>query len=600
MPPKGKGQGNGKGKNQGAQRQVNKPNLAKKHVAAPVAELPESLTIRSKNYGVPEPLKRDLPEFSAIQPYWSALEKLMPEYAGSTSLHTNCWTGLSGELFKGLIVDSESRFHGVLDLSGSSMPVFIKRIHLLEPVSAMEGSYVWPRNGALPAPSELWKTALAKINHPLNEAYVDAMFALCADRMIAAGISPHWVRCAGTFAARVDRYLYNITDEYESMKSEPWWKRNQRAGLFKVLKPDSTEEKAEERSASFCTTGIMDINADDFINVDEEGTSGDKDGAVEESEPAAECTESPVQLIAPSLRMKRLTPESAHDDDDSCSSTSEIQQFVELNDFPVQVTLLERADGTMDELLEEEDDTDSTMVSTKEERWSAWLFQVIAALCAAQHHYGFVHNDLHTNNIMWSGTGLTHLYYKIQKGKTVTMMKVPTYGRIMKIIDFGRATYTLPEPAGFFISDAFYPGNDAGSQYNCDPFYDPSEKKVEPNPSFDLARLAVSLVESLYPERPDAVKPITIMSREGAKLYTETVSPVYNLLWGWLQDDAGKNILHTPDGKERYPEFDLYRALAADVHNAIPREMVEKPLFQHYKVTDKHFHTDEPIYTLNI
>jgi len=578
-----------------------KPTLQKKHIASPaVTDLPESLTVRTKNCGVPEVIQKGLPEFSAVQPYWSALEKLMPEYAGSTSLHTSCWTGLSGELLRGLTVDTESRFHGVLDLSGSSLPVFIKRIHLLEPVSAMEGSYVWPRNGALPAPSELWKTALAKINDPLNEAYVDALFALCADRMVVTNVSPHWVRCAGTFAARVDRYLFNVTDEYESMKSEPWWKRNQRVGLFKLVKPDTGETSVEENRANFLTTGISDIDADDFINIDTDEVAPGGAAAVEEVEPTASA-DAPVQLRMPNLRMKRLSPESIHTtDDDDCSSTSEIQQFVEFNDFPVQVTLLERADGTMDELLEEEDETDATMMSTKEERWSAWLFQVIAALCTAQHYYGFVHNDLHTNNVMWSGTGLTHLYYNVQKGKTSYVMKVPTYGRIMKIIDFGRATYTLPEPAGFFISDAFYPGNDAGSQYNCGPFYDPDEKKVEPNPSFDLARLAVSLVESLYPERPDPVKPIKIMSREGAKLYTETVSPVYNLLWEWLQDDTGKNILQTPDGKERYPEFDLYCALATDVHSAIPRDMIEKPLFQKYKVTDKHFHTDEPIYVLNI
>jgi hypothetical protein len=165
-------------------------------------------------------------------------------------------------------------------------------------------------------------------------------------------------------------------------------------------------------------------------------------------------------------------------------------------------------------------------------------------------------------------------------------MKVPTYGKIMKIIDFGRASFTLPEPAGFFISDAFYPGNDAGTQYNCEPFYDASEgKKVEPNPSFDLCRLAVSLLESLFPERPAARTPIRTMSKEGAKLYTETTSDVYNLLWEWLQDDHGKNMLRKPDGEERYPDFGLYRAIATDVHRAVPARQIEKALFASYRVS---------------
>ena len=68
-------------------------------------------------------------------------------------------------------------------------------------------------------------------------------------------------------------------------------------------------------------------------------------------------------------------------------------------------------------------------------------------------------------------------------------------------------------------------------------------------------------------------------------MYTETVSPVYNLLWEWLQDDEGKNILRLPDGEERYPDFDLYRALAADVHRAIPARQIDKALFSGYRVT---------------
>ena len=179
-------------------------------------------------------------------------------------------------------------------------------------------------------------------------------------------------------------------------------------------------------------------------------------------------------------------------------------------------------------------------------------------------------------------------------------MRVPTFGKLMKIIDFGRASFTIPG-AGFFISDAFYPGNDAAEQYNCDPFYDPEEgPKVEPNTSFDLARLSVSLLESLYPERPDAVKPVKVMSREGAKLYTETVSPVYNLLWEWLQDDEGKNILRAPNGEERYPDFDLYKVLAANVHKAAPARQIEKTVFSKYRCLAKDLPKDATVYDLHI
>ena len=49
------------------------------------------------------------------------------------------------------------------------------------------------------------------------------------------------------------------------------------------------------------------------------------------------------------------------------------------------------------------------------------------------------------------------------------------------------------------------------------------------------------------------------------------------------EDDEGKNVLRRPDGEERYPDFDLYRALAADVHRAVPSKQIERPLFSSYR-----------------
>jgi len=108
----------------------------------------------------------------------------------------------------------------------------------------------------------------------------------------------------------------------------------------------------------------------------------------------------------------------------------------------------------------------------------------------------------------------------------------------------------------------------------------------------------VSLIDSLFPERPTAASPVRIMSKEPGKMYTETVSPVYNLLWSWLLDDEGINVLRTPDGEERYPEFDLYCALAADVHSAVPKHQLLKPLFQKYRTEVLGTITSEPIYDL--
>jgi hypothetical protein len=416
---------------------------------------------------------------------------------------------------------------------------------------------------------------------------VDAVFATVADKLVEQGISPHWCRCYGTFPARVDKYLYNISDEYPSLRHKPFWERHQRLGLFRV------QSQGESwKPAPLVFSGEQELELSDFdelvvpLNATSESpVSMDSEDLSMEIEELGEA----VQLEAPKIRIQKLPKGSSGSSGSSNSSgssgsydsdeTDYMDCYAEFDDFPVQVTLLERAEGTLDELLDEETEED-----TKEVRWKAWLFQVIAGLATAQHYFGFVHNDLHTNNIMWSRTDQEYLYYRMNKGSQQYLLRVPTFGYLMKIIDFGRATYHLPEPAGFFISDAFYPGNDASEQYNCEPFFDSrAGKKVEPNASFDLCRLSVSLIESLFPKRPEAASPLRIMSRENNKTYPETVSPLYNMLWEWLLDDESHNVLRLPDGRERYPDFDLYSAIAAEVHRAIPVKQMEKPLFHEYK-----------------
>ena len=571
-------------------------NESSPYIAKPtVAELPTSLQLPSPFGMLPERIVSALPEFKNSQAFFSLLERSNPEFAGSTTQHANTWLGIPNDEIESLDRIGDSGFEATLRCrNGTVYPLFLKRIHLLDPIQYMEGEYILPSEGGLPAPSDLWNRALGKINESLNEAYVDAFFALHASRLVDQNVSPHWCRCFGTFAARAEKYMFNITEEYNSLKHQPWWKRNQRIGLFSLV---AAEEEPKEAKRAFSNEPGQILSGDDFLEV-ASLDSESEEATITDNEPDTDTTEAlPLRLSTPKLRLKRLSDTGQEDEgSDSSDSVDTVEQYVEFTNFPVQVTLLERADGTLDQLVEEEEDEE-----TKEARWTAWLFQVIAALSCGQHLFGFVHNDLHTNNIMWTGTGITFLYYKLVKNNVTTYMKVPTYGRIMKVIDFGRATYHLPEPCGFVISDAFFPGNDASTQYNCEPFYNPTEgKKVEPNTSFDLARLSVSLIESLYPERPPTKNPTVILSREGAKLYTQTESSVYNMLWEWLQDDEGKNILRGPDGKERYPDFELYRVLAARVHKAVPKRQLERPMFNVFQCEKRHIADSETIYTLNL
>ena len=71
--------------------------------------------------------------------------------------------------------------------------------------------------------------------------------------------------------------------------------------------------------------------------------------------------------------------------------------------------------------------------------------------------------------------------------------KIPTYGKIFKIIDFGRSIYKYK--GHLFCSDSFAPGGDASTQYNFKPYYNSEKPNIEPNYSFDLCRLGCSIYD---------------------------------------------------------------------------------------------------------
>jgi hypothetical protein len=237
------------------------------------------------------------------------------------------------------------------------------------------------------------------------------------------------------------------------------------------------------------------------------------------------------------------------------------------------------------------------IADTKEKRWTAWMFQVIAGLTVAQQMFDFVHNDLHTNNVMWSHTDEPYLYYHITGGTGGDRhYKVPTFGKIMKIIDFGRATFR-PDTHMWF-PDAFDSGADAGGQYNCGQNYNKDFPKVVPNPSFDLCRLSVAMLDTLWNSSELELKD-AILTKEPNRIQRETVSPLWNLMWLWLTDLEGRNVLRNPDNSERYPQFDLYCAIARDIQNAVPSQQLTLPLFDSaFAIAKKEIPADSEIWKL--
>ena len=557
-----------------------------------------------------------------VQTYFPTLEVLFPSLKEQ---HSGTPTLASQEL----VVDVSDSISIVEDLKTKTrrqIPIWLRTVHLVNPIDVMSGEFVIPNDGALPSWREAWQSTLHKINDPYNEAYTDAVFACMASRLVETKRSPHFCRFYGTMNTRIPEYSYNITDDLGDIEDEKWFVDGLKSGAFRMIasdpynsgvfedvRPPLDGDREGQGKGQPLKRHMDSVDSEsvisEIVSIIDETNASDKDS---DNDYESTIEEADIEISGHATVQRERVKISRMDCDSAISSTESDYSDLDcdfrviLKNFPVQITMLEKCDGTMDVLMETESTAEMDMLETKELRWTAWIFQVIAGVAVAQHNYDFVHNDLHSNNVVWVGTEETHLYYHIVGGAGGDRYyKVPTFGRIMKIIDFGRATF---RPASLSVNqiwfpDAFAKGEDADGQYNCEPYFEHGKPKIVPNKSFDLCRLAVAILDTLWSPTQDGSpairEPKCVLTRESGRIQYETVSPLWNLMWLWLTDYEGRNILRNPDNTERYPQFDLYCAIARDIHNAEPSQQLTLPLFDSkFKIELKELPSDSHIWEL--
>lgn len=476
-----------------------------------------------------------------------------------------------------------------MDISG-----FCKITHLLDAYRMIQGNYPVSQHPALPAPGRKSAKVYSKLHDPHNQAYVDGVACYMLSKFREAGHSPHFSLFYGSYLAIANQYYYNITEDFSDIRFESWFWRKRSQGLFKLIgfegdKPlpydDPLMEAPEDIPDESSCTDSDDTRRSSVSELH------DGDGA---------------SAGSGSMHSASISTASETNDSDSTDETDdgsyesdfgkEMTFFAAISEFPTMLMFLESNKDTMDSLLDGDSPHMDAQVGTPEweARWSAWLFQVIVALCQIQSLWAMTHNDLHSNNVLWTPTDKEFLYYKTNDGRK---WKVPTYGKLFRIIDFGRAIYTHNNV--LCISDDYWPDNEAGTQYNFGPLYDPKEPRAYPNPSFDLSRLSVSIIEALFTDIPADRDGDVTLSSEIDRVQKETVSDLFNVLWGWLIDDDGRNILWDADNSERYPGFELYRVIAQKVKGAVPREQLDKAPFSGFALSDDGVVPDgEKVYSL--
>ena len=164
---------------------------------------------------------------------------------------------------------------------------------------------------------------------------------------------------------------------------------------------------------------------------------------------------------------------------------------------------------------------------------------------------------------MYTKTDKTYLYYKFNN----IYFKIPTFGYIFKIIDFGRSIFTFENK--LFFNDTFSNHGEAEGQYTYPIrhllYTNNNKELIAPNYNFDLCRLAITILDELCLEELDENKEFF----DFIKSLTLDVNDEYLYK---LEDD-----------------FSMYIEIAKKSNRAKPSNVIQYQIFNKFRVKKKNF-----------
>ena len=340
----------------------------------------------------------------------------------------------------------------------NSIPIFVKTCHLIDPIRYMMDEYLPINYSRLPYLQTQKRNFNKKIQDPNNKAYIDSFFCFLSSKLVENDICPHFPIFYGQHCGISKSYEYDISEDLYSIKNLSWFHKNlnklftigqkQNNSLIMLNKQQIINDYELSRNnsvrGSFYRHGsfkMINDNIDDIVSI------GDNNIELEDylNDDKHSCVESVVSNdTSPMNRSDTQSPfnksilsyDNSTDEDDE----EDNEYICILKDFPVMTTYLEKCIGTLEDLCD---------IKPQLDVWGSYLFQIIFTLSIAQQYYDFTHNDLHCNNIMYQKTDKTFLYYQVSN----VYFKIPTFGMIIKIIDFGRAIYNYNNK--LLCSDSF-------------------------------------------------------------------------------------------------------------------------------------------------
>lgn len=474
-----------------------------------------------------------------IQPFFPAIEKLFKtEHLDSVEQY--------GIRFpeEPLSILSSDR---IRTTSGKEVEVHRKTTMLLSPYKWMRGSYGTALG--LPSTSENALSMTSKLQCTNNAGYVGSIISA----VLSNSGCIHFPKVYGIFTGISEEHTIDISDDYGEISERPWFSQNI-GKLFEINLSSEVQENTEFRHTRCARTSLEFGETIDLGDVSELTIT--------------QQTAEPVEL---SRVFQDIQEENDHHSDSSsvdtqgmfeiescdCEEESDYEMdeeesgepfaWAKFKNVPVQITLMEKCSGTLYELL---------MMNPESEKHLAWITQVMFALAYAQRNFGFTHNDLHANNVMYVPYEKEYLYYNCGG----QLYKVPTFGYLIKIIDFERGISSIKltgmKESKLFMSDHYDLDEEAGGMFNYGDYYNPKYSEIKPNPSGDLVRLATSLYWDLFPEEDDS---------ELCKLFRK-----------WLTIESGSVMFGKKDPHhDRYHGFELYKAIIRYCKDtAVPRKEI--------------------------
>lgn len=508
-------------------------------------------------------------ELFDIQTYFPILDNYFNIY-NFQDCHTNFVLN-SRYILKDIITSEEGVSGMILDTKDNitqNKNIFIKENPLLEPVQYMQNKYQKHHNNLLPYSTYYMNKTINKLKLKDNSAYVDSFFVYIASSLVEKNILPSFPLYYGSYCTQSADFEYDISEEYNTFKKESWFHKNIDR-LFELNKVNDYKDDIDVQSIQNCELSCLENDSED---------EDEKD--IIKSE-----TESENSFVEEDCLDNIFNDEDEFFDFDMENEINEVS--VIFKNYPTQIIVMEELDGTMEEIMLEENDELESLLELKEEnvlqiyyknwklrcfqhrrykKWLSMIFQICFCLAFLQKKFNFTHNDLHCDNIMYSKTDKEYLYYNYNN----TYFKIPTYGIIIKIIDFGRSVYKVDNIQ--YFSDVFKYNSDAGGQYTH-----PSEIKQNkdihyPNYSFDLCRLSTTIINELYP-----------LGNLSKKI------PLYNVLLSWITDKYNKNVM-------RFDDFDLYKIISRRMNNAVPSKYINHQIFKTFKINKDNIRENELIY----